>query len=278
MTSALRVPFAKMEGCGNDYVYVDAIAAAFPRARAPELARRWSDRHFGIGADGLVLLEPSSAAAVGMAMWNADGSLGAICGNGLRCLAKFARERGHVAADRFTVETGAGVRRVELVRDGAGAIAGARVDLGRVRVEPEPLQLRVGDRRLACHRGDAGNPHAVVVLDADPDGFPVDAIGSALQTHAAFPDGVNVEFVQVLADGTLRQRTFERGSGETMACGSGAAVAALLAVRAGLLPGPDVRVRLRGGDLDVHCGDGLLVIAGPARTVFTGEIEIEPLA
>lgn len=270
----MRVSFAKLEGLGNDYLFVDTIRALFPRERAPELARAWSDRHFGIGADGLVLLVPSAVAAVGMAMWNADGSAGAMCGNGLRCLARFAREEGHAAADRFDVETAVGVRAVALLRAAGAAITGARVELGPGTVATTPERIRVGDTAIDCLRGSVGNPHAVVVLDADPAAFPVLEIGAALQTHPAFPGGVNVEFVQPLADGTLVQRTYERGSGETLACGSGAAIAALAMVRTGRLRGPRVRVRLRGGVLDVDCGDAALVITGPARTVFRGEIEL----
>ncbi len=281
----MRLRFAKMEGAGNDYVFVDAIHQSFPRARAPELARRWSDRHFGIGADGLILLTPSQVAAVGMAMWNADGSAGAICGNGLRCLAVFAREQGRVAADRFAIETAVGVRSVALLAPIRSAPAASRpavatpaiaveVELGRGNVAAEPTPLRVAGHDLECWRGEVGNPHAVVFLLTDPESFPVEEIGAAMQRHPLFPGGVNVEFVQVRSDGSLYQRTFERGSGETLACGSGAAIAALTAIRTGCVTGPVVRVGLRGGELRVRCSDGLLVIVGPARTVFVGEIEL----
>lgn len=273
---ATTLRFHKMEGTGNDYVFVDAIAQAFPLARGAELARRWSDRHFGIGADGLIAMvaAASPAAAVGMAMWNADGSVGAMCGNGLRCLARLARECGHVDTDAFTVATTAGPRRVELVRAASGDVASVRADLGAVRAATTPLRVRAADCELDLYPGDAGNPHAVALLDGDPEAFPVAAVGAALQAHPAFPGGVNVEFVQVQADGSLRQRTFERGSGETLACGTGAAVAALVALQTGRTRGPEVRIRLRGGELTVRRGDGSLVIAGPARTVFVGAIEV----
>jgi diaminopimelate epimerase len=265
-----------MEGVGNDYVCVDAIRHAFPVDRAPELARQWSDRHFGIGADGLVLLQPSSRAAVGMAMWNADGSAGSMCGNGLRCLARLARDHGHVAIDEFDVETAAGLRTVTLVRDTDGQVTGACADLGAVRVDSTPSSVQVEGRAIELFHGDAGNPHAVVLIDGDPDDYPVLEVGAALQTRPAFAGGVNVEFVQVRADHSLAQRTYERGSGETLACGSGAAVAALLALQRGLVPGPDVLVHLRGGDLQVRRRNGSLVIVGPARTVFRGEVELRP--
>lgn len=273
---ATTLRFHKMEGTGNDYVFVDAIAQAFPLARGAELARRWSDRHFGIGADGLIAMvaAASPAAAVGMAMWNADGSVGAMCGNGLRCLARLARECGHVDTDAFTVATTAGPRRVELVRAASGDVASVRADLGAVRAATTPLRVRAADCELDLYPGDAGNPHAVALLDGDPEAFPVAAVGAALQAHPAFPGGVNVEFVQVQADGSLRQRTFERGSGETLACGTGATVAALAARAAGLVTGETIVVELRGGPLRVVGTGAALAIEGPGRTVFAGEIGI----
>ncbi|MEQ1631435.1 MAG: diaminopimelate epimerase [Planctomycetota bacterium] len=272
----MRVPFTKMEGAGNDYVFVDAIRDEFPLERANELARRWSDRHFGIGADGLILLRQSRVAAVAMAMWNADGSVGSMCGNGLRCLAVLARTHGHVDSDAFAVETAAGRRDVRLERDAAGTIVEVHTDLSPVTVELQPRSLTVLGHRIDYRRGDAGNPHAVVLLDVDPESFPVQAIGECMQQHADFPGGVNVEFVQVRSDGSLYQRTFERGSGETLACGTGAAVAALCALQLGLVKGPEVLVRLRGGRLRIARHERSLVIAGPASTVFRGEIDLRP--
>jgi diaminopimelate epimerase len=269
------VRFHKMEGCGNDYIYVDAIAQPFPLDRAAELARAWSDRHFGIGADGLILLTADNQADCRMAMWNADGSRGAMCGNGLRCLAKLAHDLGHVRRPRLTVATDVGRRDVELLF-AAGEVVGARADLGAVTVSAEPERLTVGGRSVELHRGDAGNPHAVWFIDGDEAGWPVAEFGRALQSHAAFPGGVNVEFVQLEADGALRQRTFERGSGETLACGSGAAVAALAAITTGRVSGPRVAVRLRGGSLLVERTGRTLVIEGPARTVFAGEVGLLP--
>jgi diaminopimelate epimerase len=268
----MRIPFTKMEGAGNDYVFVDAIRDEFPLARAPQLARAWSDRHFGIGADGLIVMRPSRTAAVAMAMWNADGSLGSMCGNGLRCLAALAFDHGHVASDEFAVETSAGVRDVRLERDERGALVAVHADLGLVTIDVAPRSIEVCGRRVEYRRGDAGNPHAVVMLDSDPEQFAVGVLGERMQQHRDFPGGVNVEFVQIRNDGSLFQRTFERGSGETLACGTGAAVAALCALELGLVRGPEVLVHLRGGQLRVVKKERSLVIAGPASTVFCGEI------
>lgn len=266
-----RVPFVKMEGAGNDYVFVDAIRAPFPFERAAELAQRWSDRHRGIGADGLIVVTRVPDAAVGMAMWNRDGSRGAMCGNGLRCVARLARDHGHVAHDRFVVATDAGPREVELL---AGDLV--RTSMGDVHCEPE-VALDVDGRTVTVVPGSAGNPHAVVFV-ADVDAAPVHDVGSRLQRHPRFADGVNVEFVQVLAPDRLRQRTFERGSGETLACGTGAAVAALAAHTNGLATAARIAVELRGGTLHALVQRSSLAVEGPARTVFRGEIELPGFA
>lgn len=261
------VPFVKMEGAGNDYVHVDALRHPFPLERAPELARRWSDRHHGIGADGLIVLLRGERAPVRMAMWNADGSRGAMCGNGLRCIARLAHDHGHVRSRRFDVETDAGVRTCELL-DGELV----RTTMGEVRCGAEE-ELSLGERRVVVVPGDAGNPHAVVFV-ADVETAPVHEVGGALQRHARFPDGVNVEFVQVLAPDRLRQRTFERGSGETLACGTGAAVAATAARQRGHVAAPRVAIELRGGTLFAVGVGSSLALEGPARSVFRGEIAL----
>ena len=263
----MRVPFTKMEGAGNDYVYVDALRDRFPIESAPELAVSWSDRHFGIGADGLIVLTNGRQAPLRMAMWNADGSRGAMCGNGLRCLAVLAAAHGHVRERQFRIETDAGVREVELLDGG-----GVRTGMGVVTCADE-IEVAVAGQELRCFPGDAGNPHAVVFVD-DVERSEVARLGRAMQAHARFPGGVNVEFVQVDGPAALRQRTFERGSGETLACGTGAAVAALAARRSGRVRGDLVDVRLRGGTLRVLLGGSSLAIEGPVRTVFRGEIEL----
>lgn len=264
----MRVPFTKMEGAGNDYVFVDGIRVPFPLDRGARTARAVSDRHFGIGGDGLIVLARGEQAPVRMHMWNADGSRGAMCGNGLRCLAKLAADHGHVTGPRFVVETDAGLRPVELLAGGD-----VRTQMGTVTVAA-PRRLTVDDRTIELWPGDAGNPHAVVFV-ADIGQADVLRLGEALQHHPAFPGGVNVEFVQVLGPLRLRQRTYERGSGETLACGTGAAVAARAARAAGLVGSVgEVMVELRGGTLRVQDDVGGLAIVGPARTVFTGEIEL----
>lgn len=263
-----RVPFRKMEGAGNDYVFVDGIRDPFPIERGAELSQRWSDRHFGIGADGLIVLLRGTTAPLRMVMWNADGSRGAMCGNGLRCLARLARDHGHADRDAFTIETDAGLRAVELLGPDR-----ARTDLGPVRCEP-PTRIELPMADLEYVPGTAGNPHAVVFVD-DVDRCDVPRLGRAMQARRdVFPDSVNVEFVQVLGSDLLCQRTYERGSGETLACGTGAAVAALAARQTGRCTGHHVDVQLRGGRLRALLGRSTLAIEGPVRTVFTGAIPL----
>lgn len=262
----MRVSFTKMEGLGNDYLFVDAIAQPLALERAPAWSRRWSDRRFGVGSDGVIALLRGDRSPVRMAMWNADGSRGAMCGNGLRCLARFARARGHVDQDAFDVETDAGVRHVELLPGGA-----VRAGMGAVRLSP-PRRVAVGGVEFELTPADVGNPHAVLFV-ADPDAIDVARFGAALQRHPDFPDGVNVEFVAVAGPDRLRQRTFERGSGETLACGTGAAAAVVAARARGLVGGDQATVALRGGDLRVLGPADALAIEGPARSVFEGVVE-----
>ena len=265
------IDFVKMEGAGNDYVYIDAIREPIDLRTAPDLARQVADRHFGVGGDGLIVLAASAVADVAMLMWNADGSAGAMCGNGVRCLAKLARDHGHVTADTLTVETAAGVKAVDLLLKD-GEVVGARVGMGVVQVATTPATLDLGGQRYAYFKADAGNPHAVVFVDEDPREVPVHEIGAAIQDLPEFVDGVNVEVVQVRGDGSIMQRTFERGSGETLACGSGATAVACVAVELGKVPGPQVHVDLLGGRLVIQCDDTGASMEGPARTVFRGQI------
>lgn len=272
----MELAFHKLEGAGNDYVFVDAIAQRFPLERAAELARAWSDRHHGIGADGLILLLPGAAGShVSMRMWNADGSEGAMCGNGLRCLAALAHGLGHAnGSEVIRVATAAGQRSVTLGPTGPGGFAtSARADLGTVRVDAA-CRLQVAGRELVVVTGDAGNPHAVVFVDDDLAAYPVASLGAAFQSHPRFAGGVNVEFVRAMADG-LRCRVFERGSGETLACGTGAAVAALAAHAAGCFRANPVPVHMRGGTLVVHDEGHRIVLEGPVRHVYRGMVAVQ---
>jgi diaminopimelate epimerase len=280
--------FTKMHGCGNDYVYVDAWSERLPRDLAP-LARRVSDRHTGVGGDGLIVIAPSRVADLKMVMLNADGSTSEMCGNGIRCAAKLAHDRGRARGRSLKVETGAGVLTVDLL-ERAGEVVGASVLMGRPRLRPAqvpvrlsargprlPLTLRVGGRSLALLAVGMGNPHAVAFVD-DPERFPVTEIGPLVEHHARFPRRTNVEFVARRRDErglpVLRQRTWERGSGETQACGTGACATLVAAVIDRRIRGRAATIRLNGGDLRVEWpGDEAEVrLTGEAVTVFEGAI------
>lgn len=279
-----RIPFVKMEGTGNDYIYVDLLPgrglAPESLGDLPELSRRMSDRHFGVGSDGLILIRPSDSAEARMQMFNADGSEGEMCGNGIRCVARYLFDEGLVSGPDLTVETGAGILSLRLVLSGGGVTA-VRVNMGVPRLAREEIPMRgdpgpVVDERILTPAGEArltavsmGNPHAVLFVP-DVEAAPVAILGPAIETHESFPRRTNVEFVQVLTRGEVRQRTWERGSGETLACGTGAAAVCV----AGVLSGrTDRRVRnhLRGGELLLEWVEGGGVfMEGPAREVFRG--------
>jgi diaminopimelate epimerase len=266
--------FTKMHGAGNDYVYVDLFDETVEDA--PALARAVSDRHAGIGGDGLILLAPSEAADVKMVMYNADGSRAEMCGNGVRCLARLARDHGRAPADTVSVETDAGIRTVELaarrarVAMGAPALAPGAipVNLSGDRVVDHPLEI--GGRRVLMTCVSMGNPHTVVYVE-DVDATDVAGLGRALETHDLFPERTNVEFVEVLDDHTARQRTWERGTGETLACGTGACAVCVAGLLTGRTGGA-LTSRLRGGDLQLEWdGEGEVFMTGPVVEVFTGE-------
>ena len=281
---AASMKFTKMEGAGNDYIYVDARSL---RLDWPELSRRISDRHFGVGGDGLILIENSGIADLKMSMFNADGSQGEMCGNGIRCFAKYAIEREIVPPSNngLTVETLAGVRTVVPTYDGT-AIRGARVSMGPPILEPAdiPVALEVDvDPPVLNHPFDIdgidlplsfvsmGNPHAVTFIEQPVAEFPLHELGPRVEHHPIFPRRVNFEIVNVVGPGKLTARVWERGSGETMACGTGAcaiAVAARLAGHCGDL----VDITLPGGVLRIEWdGQGEVFLEGPAVEVFNGE-------
>ena len=281
--AARTLPFTKMQGCGNDYVYVDGFHHKVDDPVA--LAKAISDRRFGVGSDGLILILPSDKADVRMRMWNSDGSESEMCGNGIRCVAKYAYERGLAPKKaHLTAETGAGVLGLDLsVRD--GLVTAVTVDMGRphlLRAEI-PMEgptgtvvnesIRAGDRTFRATCLSMGNPHCVTYVENAKE-FPVATYGPLLETHPAFPRRTNVEFVEVRSRGEVVQRTWERGAGETWACGTGASAVGV----AGVLTGRTdrkVRVHLLGGDLDIEWSPedlgGTVKKTGPAVFVFDGE-------
>ena len=274
--------FTKMQGAGNDYVYVDCYTESLPEDPA-QLARRMADRHFGVGGDGLILIGPSRIADAQMRMFNADGSEAEMCGNGIRCLAKLVHDRGISDANPLRIETAAGVKTVELILDDAGRAAAATVDMGEPvlaaaeipvdipgeRVVDAPLHVGGHDFRMTCV--SMGNPHAVLYVD-DVAAVPLAEIGPLIERHPLFPQRVNAHFVQVHSGTEVTMRTWERGSGITLACGTGASavcVAGVLTERTG----PKVLAHLPGGDLKLEWRDSgnRVYMTGPAEEVFTGD-------
>jgi diaminopimelate epimerase len=271
--------FVKMHGLGNDYVYVDCF---HERVSEPaRLARRISDRHFGVGGDGLILILPSEVADARMRIFNADGSEAQMCGNGIRCLAKYVYESGIARKPELTIETLAGNLRLRLFT-ADGVVERVRVDMGMPRLrrqdipmlgQGEPVlgeTLTVADRQFEATCLSMGNPHCVIYVD-DVANYPVTHYGPLLEHHPQFPQRTNVEWVQWMNRREIRQRTWERGSGETLACGTGACAATVASVLTGKTERA-VTVHLLGGDLEVEwAADDHVYMTGPAVEVFRGE-------
>ncbi len=281
MSDELR--FAKYEGCGNDFVMV--IDLDDERSFDPDEVAAVCDRRFGVGADGLIRLVRAPDAAVFMDYHNADGSLAEMCGNGIRCVAALARDAGLIDMSAFDVATRAGIRRVELLGDDRVSVEMGRPAFARSAIPmrgpawetflAEPLDIG-GGITVKASALSIGNPHLVLLVEEDPDRFHVAHIGAALEHHELFPEGTNVEFAHVTEDAILT-RVWERGSNETMACGSGACAVAVAANEAGLAPARSV-VRFPGGDLEVERReDGELVLMGPATRVFDGVVDLATL-
>lgn len=282
-----KLRFTKMHGISNDYVYISTFDQ--PEEDWEQLAIRLSDRRTGIGGDGIILVCPSDVADAKMRIFNADGSEGMMCGNGIRCVGKFVYDKGLVPADKTTVtiDTLSGIKTLELtVRD--GKVQSARVDMGAAILTPAEIPvvfdkermidegLTVDGREWRVTAVSMGNPHCVTFVD-DVDGLALEKIGPHFEHHPAFPERVNTEFVKVIDDHTLQMRVWERGSGETWACGTGACATAVAACLNGYCQkGEDITVRLRGGNLVINYTDETVIMTGPATTVFEGEVEIEP--
>ena len=282
--------FTKMHGLGNDYVYVDGFAQAVDDPAA--VARAVSDRHFGIGGDGLILILPSATADVRMRMFNADGSESEMCGNGVRCVAKYAFDHGLTTSNPMRVETGRGVLTLALQLDDRGKVRTVTVNMGEPildlpRIPADPAHLRGGDgpheHRLdaeAVARGpqgytatlvSMGNPHAVIYVP-DVRAVELERVGPPLERHKAFPRRANVHFVQVDSGGEVTMRTWERGSGVTLACGTGACAVCVAGVLTGRT-GRALLAHLPGGDLHLEWRetDNNVYMTGPATEVFAGE-------
>ena len=280
----MQLHFTKMHGCGNDYVYLDCFRQPIP---SPEtLAPRLSDRHFGVGGDGIILIGPSPVADAQMRIFNIDGSEGKMCGNGIRCVAKYLYDHGYVSGDRLTVETQSGVKSLSLtVQD--GKVASVKVDMGRAILSPaaipavlpgeavvsRPVDIVGGSYAITCV--SMGNPHCVLFWDADVDTIDLAHLGPQFEHSPLFPERINTEFCNILPNRTIKMRVWERGSGETLACGTGACASVVAAVENGFFQkGEPIRVQLAGGELSICYTDAGVTMQGPATEVFEGVITL----
>ena len=277
-----KLPFTKMQTCGNDYIFLENFDG---QITCPEsLCVTFCHRHYGVGADGIILMERSETADVKMRMFNSDGSEGKMAGNALRCLGKYLYDNGFSTKETLTVETGSGLRTVTLYTTN-GKVTSASVDMGKAALDTSALKFPIAEKqvvdypvrvagrpyRITCV--NMGNPHCVVFCDRVDD-VDIDFIGPRFEHAPYFPERVNTEFIRVVNPSTIKMRVWERGSGETMACGTGACAAVVAAVANGLCEkGRDITVRVKGGELIVHYTDGGVTLTGDAKLVYTGEIE-----
>lgn len=280
----MKIEFTKMHGCGNDYVYINGFTQKLEQEEKPDFVRRVSDRHFGIGSDGVIFINPSSEADFEMEMYNADGSRSEMCGNGIRCVAKYVHDRGLTDREQFSIISGGKVKYMDLTVQN-GETKAVRVDMG----EPElvaanvpviadteravdaPITVCGREYRMTCV--SMGNPHAVVFMD-DVAGLKIEALGPHFENHERFPRRTNTEFVQVLDAGHVRMRVWERGTGETLACGTGCCATAVACVL-NALTDRKIVVQVLGGELTIEWDEksNHVFMTGPAAFVFDGEIE-----
>lgn len=274
--------FTKMHGAGNDYVYVDCFKETVDNPA--ETAIKVSNRNFGIGSDGLILIMPTDKADVRMRMFNSDGSESEMCGNGIRCVAKYAYDHGIVTKTEITAETGAGILTLQLFPNAANKVDRVRVNMGPPRLSREEIpmngtptpqvvaeELTVLDKTFKITCVSMGNPHCIIYVD-DVDNFPVATYGPLIENHQLFPRRTNVEFIQIISRTEVKQRTWERGAGETLACGTGASAVCVAGVLNNLTD-RTILNHLAGGDLELEwVENGPVFMTGPATEVFSGEI------
>ncbi len=276
----MEIKFTKMHGIGNDYIYIDCMDKELTDPGAVSIAM--SPRHFSVGSDGIVMICPSRVADVKMRIFNADGSEARMCGNGIRCVGKFVYDRNIVRKKNITVETLSGIKYLELTTGSDRLVTHVTVGMGCADFTPEKIPvisgvpfvdmpLEVNGKTYLATCVSMGNPHAVVYVD-DPATLDLEQTGPAFENHKLFPDRINTEFIKVIDRRTIKMRVWERGSGETYACGTGACAAVAASVRLGLCDaGVPVTVRLLGGDLEITVReDWQVFMTGPAETVYEG--------
>ena len=279
----MRLNFTKMHGCGNDYIYFNCFTQSIENPE--ELSIRLSDRRFGIGGDGIILVCPSEVADAKMRMFNLDGSEGKMCGNGVRCVGKFLYDYNMVDRDEVKIETLSGIKNLRAYRTN-GEVTSLRVDMGQAELSSEKIPVNIkmdrvintpviiggNEYKITCV--SMGNPHCVVFCD-EVEGLDLEKIGPEFENNAIFPERVNTEFVKIIDKNTLQMRVWERGSGETWACGTGACAVAVAAVENGYCSkNVNITVKLKGGDLVIKYTDESVYMTGGATKVFEGVVEV----
>ena len=277
----MKLEFTKMHGCGNDYIFIDCFKREIKDPQS--LAVRLSDRHFGVGGDGIVLIGPAAEADAEMRMFNSDGSEGRMCGNALRCCAKYLYDSGLVKKTKMSIDTLSGIKEVTLLFDGE-EVSAAKADMGSAVLSPELIpvnlegenvisrDLSFGELNFSVTCVSMGNPHAVIFCSG-PDNISLHEIGPLIENDTIFPEKTNAEFVQAIDRNTLKMRVWERGSGETLACGTGACAAAAAAVLNGYCSeGEDITVILPGGELIINYSQDTVFMSGECVKVFDGTV------
>ena len=282
----MRINFVKMHGAGNDYIYVDGMKQTIPNES--EAAKKLSDRHFSVGGDGLIIIKKGTVADYEMVMYNSDGSRGAMCGNGIRYVAKYLFDNGYTDGEEFTVESMGAVKKIKVNTVNGKAVT-ARVDMGKpiLKASDVPVitngercinqPITINDREFKMTCVSMGNPHAVMFIDESPKDFDLNHYGKiAEQSTDIFPDRVNAEFAKIVDRSNIEMRVYERGAGETLACGTGSCATAVAAILNGYCDN-NVTIHLLGGDLQIEwSGDenDSIIMTGPAEYAFYGEVEI----
>ncbi len=283
----MLMKFTKMHGCGNDYIYVDLFTESVKDQSAAAI--KLSDRHFGVGGDGVIYIQKGTNADFEMVMYNADGSRGAMCGNGIRCVARYVYDKGYTDKTEFTIESMGKVKYITLTLDESGAVSLIKVDMGApilsaaeipVLSDESPIvnkEILCGGTVFNMTCVSMGNPHAVMFIDKSPRDFEVEKYGPLFENSPMFPDRVNAEFAHVIGRNEIEMRVWERGSGETLACGTGTCATAVAAILNGVADN-EITVHLLGGDLKISWSGNeadSVFMTGPAEYAFTGEVDYD---
>ena len=266
------ISFTKMEGLGNDYIYIDV--SRYPVDNPSELSKKLSDRHFGIGGDGIILIGPGEGADFSMRIFNADGSEGLMCGNGARCVGKYVYDKHLTSKTDIALQTLSGIKMLHLNVGKDGLVESVAVDMGEYSLMDAPEDISANGRAFQGKGISMGNPHYVTFQD-DADTLDLYAYGPVIECDPAFTDRTNVEFARIISEGVIRMRVWERGSGITLACGTGACATAAAATELGLISG-ECKIVMDGGTLSINCDkkSRKVIMTGPAVTVFEGSVEL----